>query len=49
MLHEEVPVVDKQVVLKERVSLQKDTRTEEREISEEVRNERIDTDGESQR
>lgn len=49
VLHEEVPVVDKQVVPKERVSLQKDTRTEEREISEEVRKERIDTDGESHR
>jgi uncharacterized protein (TIGR02271 family) len=49
VLHEEVPVVDKQVVPKERVSLQKDTRTEEREISEEVRKERIETDGESQR
>jgi stress response protein YsnF len=49
MTHEEVPVVDKQVVPKERVSLQKDTRTEEREVSEEVRKERIDTDGESAR
>lgn len=45
VLHEEVPVVDKQTVPKERVSLQKDTLTEEREVSEEVRKERIDTEG----
>ena len=45
VLHEEVPVVDKQTVPKERVSLQKDTHTEEREVSEEVRKERIETDG----
>lgn len=44
VLHEEVPVVDKQVVPKERVSLQKDTLTEEREVSEEVRKERIETE-----
>ena len=49
VLHEEVPVVDKQVVPKERVSLQKDTLTEEREVSEEVRKERIETDGDSHR
>lgn len=45
VLHEEVPVVDKQTVPKERVSLQKDTHTEEREVSEEVRKERIESDG----
>ena len=40
-------MVDKQAVPKERVSLQKDTQTEEREISEEVRKERIETDGDA--
>ncbi len=45
VLYEEVPVVDKQTVPKERVSLQKDTVTEEREVSEEVRKERIETEG----
>lgn len=45
VLHEEVPVVEKQTVPKERVSLQKDTLTDEREVSEEVRKERIETDG----
>ena len=47
VLHEEVPVVDKQVSPKERVSLQKDVQTEEREISEEVRKERIETEGDA--
>jgi uncharacterized protein (TIGR02271 family) len=47
VLHEEVPVVDKQTVPKERVSLQKDTITDEREISEEVRKERIETNDET--
>jgi uncharacterized protein (TIGR02271 family) len=45
VLHEEVPVVEKQTVPKERVSLQKDTFTDEREVSEEVRKERIEADG----
>jgi uncharacterized protein (TIGR02271 family) len=45
VLHEEVPVVDKQTVPKERVSLQKDTLTEDREVSEDVRKERIETEG----
>jgi uncharacterized protein (TIGR02271 family) len=49
VLHEEVPVVDKQTVPKERVSLQKDTVTEEREVSEEVRKERIETEGDTPR
>jgi uncharacterized protein (TIGR02271 family) len=47
VLHEEVPVVDKQTVPKERVSLHKDSVTEEREVSGEVRKERIETDGET--
>jgi uncharacterized protein (TIGR02271 family) len=49
VLHEEVPVVEKQTVPKERVSLQKDTLTEEWQVSEEVRKERIETDGETAR
>jgi uncharacterized protein (TIGR02271 family) len=49
VLHEEVPVVEKRTVPKERVSLQKDTFTEEREVSEQVRKERIETEGEDPR
>jgi len=49
VLHEEVPVVEKQTVPKERISLQKDTLTEERQVSEEVRKERIETDGDTAR
>jgi uncharacterized protein (TIGR02271 family) len=49
VLHEEVPVVEKQTVPKERVSLHKDTLTDEREVSEEVRKERIETDGDTHR
>jgi uncharacterized protein (TIGR02271 family) len=45
VLHEEEPVVEKRVVPKERVSLGKETVSEEREVSEEVRKEQIDTDG----
>jgi uncharacterized protein (TIGR02271 family) len=44
-LHAEEPVVEKRVVPQERVRLEKDTVTEEREISDEVRKEQIDTDG----
>ncbi len=45
VLHEEEPVVDKRVVPKERVSLGKETITDEREVSEEVRKEHIETEG----
>ncbi len=45
VLHEEEPVVEKRTVAKERVRLGKETLTDEREISEEVRKERIETDG----
>jgi len=45
VLHEEEPVVEKRVVPKERVSLGKETVTEEREVSEEVRKEQIEADG----
>jgi uncharacterized protein (TIGR02271 family) len=44
-LRAEEPVVEKEVVPKERVRLDKDTVTEQREVSDEVRKERIDTDG----
>jgi uncharacterized protein (TIGR02271 family) len=47
VLHEEVPVVEKQTVPKERVSLQKDTITDEQQLSEEVRKERIETEGDA--
>ena len=43
-LLEEEPVVEKRTVPKERVRLAKDTTTDEREVSEEVRKERIDED-----
>ena len=45
VLHEEQPVVEKRAVPKERVRLSKDTVTDEREISEEVRKEQIEPDG----
>ncbi len=45
VLHEEQPVVEKRTVPKERVALRKDTVTEEREVSEEVRKERIEHEG----
>jgi uncharacterized protein (TIGR02271 family) len=45
VLHEEEPVVEKRTVPKERVRLDTDTVTEEREVSEEVRKERIETEG----
>jgi uncharacterized protein (TIGR02271 family) len=45
VLHEDDPVVEKRVVPQERVRLGKETISEEREVSEEVRKEQIDTDG----
>jgi uncharacterized protein (TIGR02271 family) len=45
VLHEERPVVAKETVAKERVRLDTETVTEQAEVSEEVRKERIDTDG----
>lgn len=45
VLHEEEPVIEKRVVPKERVRLGKETVTDEREVNEEVRKERIDADG----
>jgi uncharacterized protein (TIGR02271 family) len=49
VLHEEQPVVEKNVVAKERVRLDKDVMTEDAAVSEEVRKERIDADGEGLR
>lgn len=45
VLTEERPVVQKEVVAKERVRLGKETVTEEQRVSEEVRKEQIDTEG----
>jgi uncharacterized protein (TIGR02271 family) len=44
-LHAEQPVVEKNVVAKERVRLSKDTVTEEQQVDDEIRKERIATDG----
>jgi uncharacterized protein (TIGR02271 family) len=44
VLHEEVPVVEKRVVPKERVRLEKETRTDEEQISEQIRKEQIEAE-----
>jgi uncharacterized protein (TIGR02271 family) len=44
-LHEETPVVDKRAVPKERVRLDTDTVTDERQVSEDVRKEHIEVEG----
>ena len=44
VLHEEEVVAEKRAVPKERVRLDKDVETDEREVSETVRSERIDVD-----
>lgn len=44
VLHEEEPVVEKRTVPKERVRMDTETTTDERQVSEEVRQERIDVD-----
>jgi uncharacterized protein (TIGR02271 family) len=49
VLHEEEPVVEKRVVPKERVRLDKDKITEEHQVSDEVRKERIDVDDDARR
>ena len=46
VLHEEQPVVEKRVVPQERVRLDKEVHTDEDTVSEEVRKERIEADGE---
>ena len=45
VLHEDEVVTDKEVVAKERVRLGKETVTEDRQVTEEVRKEQIDTEG----
>ena len=47
-LRSEEPVVEKRVVPKERVRLDKDTITEERQVSDEVRKEQIEAEGDAQ-
>ncbi len=49
VLHEEHPVVEKRVVPKERVRLDKDVETEERTVSEDVSSERIEIEGDARR
>jgi uncharacterized protein (TIGR02271 family) len=49
VLHEEQPVVEKRAVPKERVRLEKDAHTDEAQVSEEVRKEQIETDGDVDR
>jgi uncharacterized protein (TIGR02271 family) len=45
VLHEEEPVVEKRVVPKERVRMDTETHTDEAQVSEEVRKEKIEADG----
>jgi uncharacterized protein (TIGR02271 family) len=47
VLHEERPVVEKEVVAKERVRLTAEERTDEETVSEDLRKERIETDGDA--
>ena len=47
-LHTEEPVVEKRTVPKERVRLDKDVHTDEETVSEEVRKERIEADGDAE-
>jgi uncharacterized protein (TIGR02271 family) len=49
VLHAEEPVVEKRAVPKERVRMDKETVTDERTVSDEVRKERIDTDADVDR
>ena len=44
VVHAEEPVVEKRVVPKERIRLEKDVETEQREVTDTVRSERIDVD-----
>jgi uncharacterized protein (TIGR02271 family) len=48
-LHEETPVVEKRAVPKERVRLDTETVTDERQVSEDVRKEQIQVDGDQER
>jgi len=49
VLHEEEPVVEKRTVPKERVRMEKESVTDEAQVSEEVRKEQIEADGEIKR
>ena len=49
VLREEEPVADKRVVPKERVRLDKDVKTDEREVSETVRKEQLDVEDDAAR
>jgi stress response protein YsnF len=49
VLHEEQPVVEKRTVPKERVRMDKESITEEAQVSEEVRKEQIEADGDIDR
>jgi uncharacterized protein (TIGR02271 family) len=49
VLHEEEPVVEKRTVPKERVRMEKDSITDDAEISEELRKERIEAEGDTER
>jgi uncharacterized protein (TIGR02271 family) len=49
VLHEEQPVVEKRAVPKERVRMEKDAVTDEAQVSEEVRKERIEAEGDIDR
>jgi uncharacterized protein (TIGR02271 family) len=49
VLHEEEPVVEKRTVPRERVRLDKDTVTDEHEVTEEVRKEQIESEGVEER
>jgi uncharacterized protein (TIGR02271 family) len=49
VLHEEEPVVEKRVVPRERVRMDKETHTDEAQVSEEVRKEQIEAEGDTGR
>jgi uncharacterized protein (TIGR02271 family) len=49
VLHEEEPVVEKRTVPKERVRMEKDSVTDDAQVSEEVRKERIEAEGDTER
>jgi uncharacterized protein (TIGR02271 family) len=49
VLHEEAPVVEKRAVPKERVRVDKDTVTDDREVTETARKERIELEGDDRR
>jgi uncharacterized protein (TIGR02271 family) len=49
VLHEEEPVVEKRTVPKERVRMEKDSVTDEAQVSEQVRKEQIEADGDIDR